>query len=1268
MGRLKKTRLQESDTTQFCTRDDVSTRCRMSRKNATWFEQVIPFEPPFVAKKRAAKRERKCSACDRHDSASFVDRRTRETPLTNAVPQLSVGQPTTVSTERMLAAALRRHACPDGPSAPCPALYAVFGEDSWKRGQLLNAMLKLAVDYQRKADTPANDAALWASPWVKCERVQNISACRGSISKAEWKDPKTRIGACLREMRGPLANGPSSMDFCSLSEETAELCRKVVEWNNAITHALCSAGNHAKCTARAFYYNPSQYSASNKDFVYNSVASLYAKLNASACPVEAQSQSESNQVNLGQCMSTILEPSVFVVRLVRLVLRKLVMMLYYVYQVLFAMGGVVVTTLAQAPAMTTAYFADNLSKFVHLLLTVSAQALEQIWQIAWTFADFGELAFIRGIVQFMCYLMQYVVYPFLQYGVVPAMQVIKVFMQVLDEALCAVSLRTVCGTVPVGALDQVLVSLRDSKPRECESSFSRTPGQLRDTLPVATRCWATYNTYYGDSTRLSCTAADTCRRGPTDFALQMCGACAAVEDNLPFGCYDVTKTCTCNLPRLTEQGCSSNEECASLDATCRFVDRELQPSIGFTKCAACQTKRICLVKPGRSDGFCACGLVDIELQRCVAQAKPVMPAYDKLCLYTRDYAFLTTTSYVFSFYTSMTAPCNDLNPASTYCARESSDGQLYAVGVDSVRRRRLLSDSSFSVVTADDTHNSLCKDALSGDAMPAYRETCRVAYRYSRETLAQLELDGRLPACTFCSVEDMVQGLLYEPNNLVMIASNVSRISLVVMRHSPMRVLVESMTRIRRHLRAATDIAAVEPALDVQHVNHSWHVRVLVDHPSVEMVAQVLRLVLWFAPRAPELEISDDTRHSRRLLTIDDVAEAVQQNFRVSAALRQAFATQLASSLDFVFEAPVSQKEWMRTWPPKIGQAALEDGVCPPLTNMLRTTRRAMLSVGKAYSMQDQSVPVVSVRDAWVNVSRRSEVNVSWADFNAVPGSNDPVVALTLFSADRLLAFVNISPNSIFDVIASGADQFWNFVQCDYEAMQTCSKWHRHIVPAAIVVGIYYFIAYTLGAAAGLSMPIIFAAVVLPSIVMFMSYGYAPLCFPTVPVCLFDDLVYSVKMLVPRSIELPSVMYRSEICMKAAAKGLTAECLRTCTDEPFAFIEWYDVLAWWSLELGVEARLAQLAQQPFVVLILGQDRIDDVLQALVYHARVLNAQDEALTTTKRVCALLSVYKLVPHAVILFFALMLVFGSLQVLQQTVTVVFQTIFALLVSAFY
>ena len=100
-----------------------------------------------------------------------------------------------------------------------------------------------------------------------------------------------------------------------------------------ITHILCTAGNHTKCTSRAFYYNPSQYSASNKDFVHNSVASLYTKLNSSACPVKLTLQGEINNENIDQCMSTMLEPSVFVVRLVCLVLRKIVMIFYYLMQI-----------------------------------------------------------------------------------------------------------------------------------------------------------------------------------------------------------------------------------------------------------------------------------------------------------------------------------------------------------------------------------------------------------------------------------------------------------------------------------------------------------------------------------------------------------------------------------------------------------------------------------------------------------------------------------------------------------------------------------------------------------------------------------------------------------------------------------------------------------------------------------------------------------------------------------------------------------------------
>jgi hypothetical protein len=85
----------------------------------------------------------------------------------------------------------------------------------------------------------------------------------------------------------------------------------------------------------------------------------------------------------------------------------------------------------------------------------------------------------------------------------------------------------------------------------------------------------------------------------------------------------------------------------------------------------------------------------------------------------------------------MTAPCNDLNSSSTYCARESSDDQLYAVGVDAVQDRHLLGViPTIDPMTAVDTHNSLFKDELSSDAMSAHRSACLAAHLFSTETIA----------------------------------------------------------------------------------------------------------------------------------------------------------------------------------------------------------------------------------------------------------------------------------------------------------------------------------------------------------------------------------------------------------------------------------------------------------------------------------------------------------------------------------------------------
>jgi hypothetical protein len=151
-------------------------------------------------------------------------------------------------------------------------------------------------------------------------------------------------------------------------------------------------------------------------------------------------------------------------------------------------------------------------------------------------------------------------------------------------------------------------------------------------------------------------------------------------------------------------------------------------------------------------------------------------------------------------------------------------------------------------MTAADTHNSLCKDELSTDLMPVHKKACRATYEYSRETLAQLALPWPLPSCTFCSIEDAVHALLFEPHNLVMLASNISHVVVILMRHSPMHVVAESARQVGRHISTSVEITAVEPALRIEHANNTWQVQVLVDTTSIDMLTRVVRVVLWWIP------------------------------------------------------------------------------------------------------------------------------------------------------------------------------------------------------------------------------------------------------------------------------------------------------------------------------------------------------------------------------------------------------------------------------------
>ena len=132
-------------------------------------------------------------------------------------------------------------------------------------------------------------------------------------------------------------------------------------------------------------------------------------------------------------------------------------------------------------------------------------------------------------------------------------------------------------------------TLNDCAARDfaCSDSTDSVPeSPSSGTLPVPTRCWSTYLTFFGDNQQLQCTAADTCRaqgaQGLSPSEYIVCGMCPQLDNpNVrDFGCDWVTKLCSCAVPILGTSHCSTNEDCShtGVDTSCKLIKDDLSLS------------------------------------------------------------------------------------------------------------------------------------------------------------------------------------------------------------------------------------------------------------------------------------------------------------------------------------------------------------------------------------------------------------------------------------------------------------------------------------------------------------------------------------------------------------------------------------------------------------------------------------------------------------------------------------------------------------------
>ena len=155
-------------------------------------------------------------------------------------------------------------------------------------------------------------------------------------------------------------------------------------------------------------------------------------------------------------------------------------------------------------------------------------------------------------------------------------------------------------------------------PNMCSPTTNYTI--LDASLPTSTRCWAGYQPSTGESSALSCSAADTCFN-QNAIGIEpkqiVCDGCPLRkgEDFLPYACSSLTKKCTCGVQRFERTRCTSHEQCftPTSGASCMRVANIFSTAFSTVPCEQCTTQQVCMVTSAASTGYCACPFTDVEV-------------------------------------------------------------------------------------------------------------------------------------------------------------------------------------------------------------------------------------------------------------------------------------------------------------------------------------------------------------------------------------------------------------------------------------------------------------------------------------------------------------------------------------------------------------------------------------------------------------------------------------------------------------------------------
>ena len=289
--------------------------------------------------------------------------------------------------------------------------------------------------------------------------------------------------------------------------------------------------------------------------------------------------------------------------------------------------------------------------------------------------------------------------------------------------------------------------------------------------------------------------------------------------------------------------------------------------------------------------------------------------------------------------------------------------------------------------------------------------------------------------------------------------------------------------------------------------------------------------------------------------------------------------------------------------------------------------------------MRAAATPVERLADAWPKL-----ISAPYAEQSSSP-SDDWIIAAVVRAIRSLFTAINVDVQVLSDLVYTLVKEVEHNFECDLIAVQTCSAWRVRLLPGFCVVSIYFSVGFFVCQSFGLTFVAFMMAPLFTWMVLYICYGYSLMCIPLVPTCLFDDFSMTVQQFLPNIIVIPQSMIHdrpecvrqdSSFLKNATLRAYSANCVISCEEAPFLYLDWRAVAAWAFAEVQIEQyAIDNLRYLPFI----HQQKTKEIL---MFKQQQLASLDESLLTGNRFCVVLTSYKIIPY---IFVVLCCMFGIL-----------------------